>query len=70
MSFSNAKIDPESENGDVLEMIGEPIDARFDGAELQNFKFSMALDLTPGVYELQCGNQVDDPERSFFVVSE
>ncbi len=68
--FQIAKIDPESENGDVLEMIGEPIDARFDGAQLQNFKFSMAIDLTPGVYELQCANQVDDPERNFFVVSE
>ncbi len=68
--FQIALIDPESENGDVLEMIGEPIDVRFNGVELQNFKFSMALDLEPGIYELQCANQVDDPERSFFVVSE
>jgi len=68
--FQIAKIDIDSENGDVLEMIGEPIDVRFNGAELQNFKFNMALDLSPGVYELQCANQVDDPERSFFVVSE
>jgi len=68
--FQIAKIDPESEDGEVLEMMGEPIDVRFNGVELQNFKFSMSLDLAPGVYELQCANQVDDPERSFFVVSE
>lgn len=68
--FQIAVIDPESEDGEVLDMIGEPIDVRFNGVELHNFKFSMDLDLAPGVYELQCSNQVDDPERSFFVVSE
>jgi hypothetical protein len=72
--FQLVKIDPESESGEPLNEVGGAINVSFngleDGLELQNFKFSVAMDLSPGVYELQTSDQVDDPERSFFVVSE
>jgi pimeloyl-ACP methyl ester carboxylesterase len=72
--FQLVKIDPESESGEPLNEVGDAINVSFNGLEngleLQNFKFSVAMDLSPGVYELQTSDQVDDPERSFFVVSE
>jgi len=68
--FQILQIDPDSENGDALAEVGDPINIRFQGVELENFKFNMAIDLEPGVYELQTANQVDDPERTFFVVAQ
>jgi hypothetical protein len=72
--FQLVQLDPESESGEPLNEVGDAINVSFngleDGLEVQNFKFNLAMDLTPGVYELQSSDQVDAPERSFFVVSE
>ncbi|MBL4673888.1 MAG: hypothetical protein JKX81_16630 [Arenicella sp.] len=68
--FQLVRIDPDSESGEPLNEVGDAINVSFNGLEVQNFKFSLAMDLPPGVYELQTSDQVDDPERSFFVVSE
>lgn len=68
--FQLVRIDPESESGEPIDEVGDAINVNFDGLELQNFKFNLAMDLSPGVYELQTSDQVDDPERCFFVVSE
>ncbi len=68
--FQLMAIDPDSEYGDQLEEIGETISINFQGVSLENFKFSIAIDLVPGVYELLVAGRVDDPERTFFVVTE
>jgi pimeloyl-ACP methyl ester carboxylesterase len=53
-----------------MTLIGEPISVNFDGANVSNFKFNFELDLPAGVYELQASADMDDPERTFFMVSE
>jgi len=68
--FQLMAIDPDSESGDQFEEIGETISINFQGVSLENFKFSISIDLVPGVYELLAAGQVDDPERTFFVVAE
>jgi len=68
--FQLVPIDPESDAGDMLESVSDVISVAFRGVAVENFKFSIAIDLEPGVYELVTANRVDDPERSFFVVTE
>ena len=63
-------IDQDSEDGDVLEEIDDPIRVDFDGAEVENARFKISLDLAPGVYELRAAGQVDDPQRTMFMVAE
>jgi hypothetical protein len=53
-----------------LEMMGEPISVRFEGANVSNFKFTLELDLPAGVYELRAAGEMDDPEPTFFMVVE
>lgn len=50
--------------------VGEPMSVRFEGVNVTDFKFNMSLDLAPGVYELQTSADIDDPERTFFMVAE
>lgn len=50
--------------------IGEPFLVRFEGVNVSDFKFNLELDLPAGVYELQAAADMDDPERTFFIVAD
>jgi len=68
-NFEIFKLDEESDEGDQLESVGDPISVEFDGADLDSFTFSIRIDLEPGVYELRTNKAVDDPERTLFLVA-
>lgn len=53
-----------------LDVMGDPISVRFDGVNVSNFKFNLELNLPSGVYELRAAGDMDDPEPTFFMVSE
>ncbi len=64
-------LDQESEEGLIVEEVGDPIRVKFDGVDLQNFRFTMNVEFAEtGVYELKAAGEVDDPERTVFVVAE
>ncbi|MBE9550190.1 MAG: hypothetical protein IMF09_12365 [Proteobacteria bacterium] len=68
-NFEIFKLDVESDEGDRLESVSEPIKVTFEGAEVDSFTFSIKIDLEPGVYELRTNRKVDDPGRTLFIVS-
>ena len=47
-----------------------PVQVRIDQVEVEQIRFEMVIDLTPGVYELVCSTAVDDPQRTMFTVAE
>jgi pimeloyl-ACP methyl ester carboxylesterase len=67
--FEIFELDRDSDDGDKLDSVGEPIKATFEGAEIDSFTFTIPVDLEPGVYELRTNKTVDDPERTMFMVS-
>lgn len=50
--------------------MGEPMSVRFEGMNVREFKFNVKVDLPTGFYELQASAEMDDPERTFFMVTE
>ena len=69
-NFEIFRLDEESEEGDEIESVSEPISVEFEGAEVDSFTFSIKIDLEPGVYELRTNRTVDDPVRTLFFVAE
>jgi len=64
-------LDQDSEEGLVVEEVGDPIRVQFSGVNVQNFRFKFNLEVEEaGVYELVAAGEVDDPERTLFVVAE
>lgn len=57
-------------NPENTQPMGEPMSVRFEGMNVSNFKFNVTVDLSVGVYELQASAEMDDPERTFFMVTE
>jgi pimeloyl-ACP methyl ester carboxylesterase len=47
-----------------------PVRVKLDQAKVEQVRFEMMTDLTPGVYELICSSAVDDPQRTMFTVAE
>lgn len=73
-NFQIAQVNPDdvdaSMSAESMTLMGEPIAARFESANVSNFKFTMAIDLPAGAYELQTSADIDDPERTFFMVAD
>ena len=65
-----SRIDEESEDGTILEDVGDPIRVTFEGTSVEYFNFAIEVDLEPGIYELRTGSVRDDPERTMFVISQ
>jgi pimeloyl-ACP methyl ester carboxylesterase len=68
-NFEIFKLDEESDEGDELESVSDPISVEIEGAEVDSFTFSIKIDLEPGVYELRTNKKVDDPVRTLFLVA-
>jgi pimeloyl-ACP methyl ester carboxylesterase len=68
-NFEIFKLDEESDEGDKLESVSDPISVEFEGADVDSFTFSIKIDLEPGVYELRTNKKVDDPGRTLFLVA-
>lgn len=72
--FQIAQVNPELVNdamsASLMTPIGDPILVRFEGINVSNFKFNLELDLPAGIYELQAAADMDDPERTFFMVAD
>lgn len=68
-NFEIFRLDEESDEGDELGSVSDPISVKFKGADVDSFTFSIKIDLDPGVYELRTNKKVDDPGRTLFLVS-
>jgi pimeloyl-ACP methyl ester carboxylesterase len=68
-AFQILPLDPDSgEIDQELKPISFKVD--FQGVDLSSFSFTISPDLQSGLYELRPFRQVDDSERTFFVVAE
>ncbi len=67
--FQIVKLD-ESEDDFVETEQGEPMRFIFEGGQISNARFSVAIELAPGVYRLKTASAVDDPEATLFMVVE
>ncbi|RBP49142.1 lipase/acyltransferase domain-containing protein [Arenicella xantha] len=64
------QLDADSHDGLATSAATEPFRVNFEQAEIDYVCFKMSLELAPGVYELVCAGDIDDPQRTIFMVSE
>jgi hypothetical protein len=66
-SFQILALDPRSGEPQV-EASSHHLEVAFEGVEMTSFSVVVTPDLGPGLYELKPSREVDDPERTLFMV--
>ncbi len=68
-AFEIVAIDPDTE-APLAHPRPVAFNAAFDGTQMTSFSLIVTPDLEQGMYELVAGREVDDPDRTFFFVTE
>ncbi|GHA08111.1 hypothetical protein GCM10008090_17430 [Arenicella chitinivorans] len=64
------RLDMDSEAGSHAYPAMPPIQLKIDQAQVEQVRFEVVTELSPGVYELVCSTAVDDPQRTMFTVAD